>query len=77
LPRLTAAALPLLKPGGLLFASTNSARLKPEDFVQAVISAIHAGGRHVAQQHYFPQPLDFPVSRAEPAHLKTLWVRVN
>src|SRR6185295_14473779 len=31
--RLVTTSLPLLKPGGVLFASTNTAGLEPEDFV--------------------------------------------
>ncbi|MDB6020183.1 MAG: Pseudouridine synthase, partial [Pedosphaera sp.] len=31
----------------------------------------------ILQQHYAPQPPDFPVHRDEPAYLKTVWVRVR
>jgi 23S rRNA (cytosine1962-C5)-methyltransferase len=75
--RLAAAAVPLLKPGGVLLASTNAARLEPESFVAAVKSAAAQSKRRVLQQHYVPQPPDFPVSRAEPAYLKTLWLRLG
>lgn len=74
--RLVAAALPLVKPGGVLFASTNAARLTPEAFVATVKSAITAKGRRVVKEHYVPQPPDFPISKAEPAYLKTLWLRL-
>jgi 23S rRNA (cytosine1962-C5)-methyltransferase len=70
-------ALPLLKLGGVLLASTNAATLKPEDFVEQVTSAIRASGRKLAQQHYVPQPPDFPVSREEPGYLKTFWLKVG
>jgi 23S rRNA (cytosine1962-C5)-methyltransferase len=75
--RLVAAALPLLKAGGVLFASTNAADWAPEWFLAAVDKAIHAAGRRVLQRHYVPQPPDFPVLRAEPAYLKTVWLRVE
>jgi 23S rRNA (cytosine1962-C5)-methyltransferase len=75
--RLVTASLPLLKPGGVLFASTNAAGLEPDDFLQAVQSALAKAGRKVLQQHYAPQPPDFPISRAEPGYLKTIWMRVN
>jgi len=75
--RLVAAALPLVKPGGVLLASTNAADWPPEDFLAAVQTAIRAAGRKIVKQHYVPQPPDFPVSRAEPAYLKTVWVRVG
>jgi hypothetical protein len=31
----------------------------------------------VRAEHYVPQPPDFPVSREEPAYLKTVWIRVD
>lgn len=71
------AALPLLKPGGTLLASTNAAGFAPEDFLEAVTGAIGRAGRSVAKQHCAPQPPDFPIERAEPAHLKTVWMRVE
>jgi len=75
--RLVAAALPLLRPGGVLFASTNAADWPPEEFPSTVAAAIHRANRQVLQQHYVPQPPDFPISRAEPAYLKTVWLRVG
>ena len=73
---LVAAALPLLKPEGVLLASSNAARWKPEAFLESVLSAVANLGRKVTQQHYAPQPPDFPVTRSEPAYLKTVWLRV-
>jgi 23S rRNA (cytosine1962-C5)-methyltransferase len=75
--KLVAAALPVLKPDGVLFASTNAAAWPPEEFVAVVSEAIHKAGRRIAQQHYVPQPPDFPISHAEPAYLKTVWLRVK
>jgi len=75
--RLVAAALPLLKPEGVLFVSTNAATLRSEDFLQTLEEAIRAAGRRIVQQHYAPQPPDFPITREEPAHLKTAWMRVG
>ncbi|TAL05076.1 MAG: hypothetical protein EPO07_04160 [Verrucomicrobia bacterium] len=74
--RLVTATLPVLKPGGVLFASTNAADWPPEEFLAQVSAAIRKSGRKVTQQHYVPQPPDFPISRAEPAYLKTVWLRV-
>jgi len=73
---LVAAALPLLKPEGVLLASSNAARWKPEFFLESVLSAVADQRRKVMQQHYVAQPPDFPVTRAEPAYLKTVWLRV-
>lgn len=75
--RLLAAALPLVKPAGLIFASTNAAELEPERFLETARRAIENSGRRIAKQHYVPQPPDFPISRAEPAYLKTVWLRLD
>lgn len=77
LGRLVAAAIPLLQRGGVLLASTNAATLRPEEFIEMVMEGIGRSGRKVIQQLYVPQPPDYPISREEPAHLKTLWLRVG
>lgn len=74
---LVAAALPVLKPGGVLLASTNAAEWPAEKFLAAINDAARAGERRVAARHYVPQPPDFPVSRAAPAYLKTVWLRMG
>jgi len=74
---LVSLALPLLRPDGVLLASTNTARLLPEPFIGQVHAAILNAGRRVVQEHYGPQPPDFPVAREEPAYLKTLWLRIS
>ena len=66
-----------MKPGGVLFASSNAAGWEPAAFVGCVKEAVAGGGRKLLQQHYAPQPPDFPISRAEPGHLKTLWARLG
>ena len=75
--KLVTTALPLLKPGGVLLASTNAADLLPERFIECIEVAIKSAGRRVTQHHYVPQPPDFPVTRDEPAYLKTAWLRVK
>jgi 23S rRNA (cytosine1962-C5)-methyltransferase len=74
---LVSAALPALKPGGVLLASTNAAEWPPEKFLDAVDCAVRGAKRKVLKQHYAPQPPDFPISRAEPAYLKTVWLKVS
>jgi len=74
---LAGAAVPLLRPGGTLLASTNAAAFAPEDFLAAVTDSIRRAGRRVSRQHYAPQPPDFPIERAEPAYLKTVWLKVD
>ncbi len=75
--KLVAASLPLLKSGGILLASTNAANLKPEKFLDLIRAAADSAKREIAQQHYVPQPLDFPVTREEPAYLKTVWLKID
>ena len=75
--KLVTAALPVLKPGGVLLASTNAAELPPENFLDLINEAVRGAQRKIIQQHYVPQPPDFPISRAEPAYLKTVWLRVS
>jgi 23S rRNA (cytosine1962-C5)-methyltransferase len=74
---LIGAALPLLKPDSVLLASTNAADWPPEKFMAVIESTVRAAKRKILKQHYAPQPPDFPVSRAEPAYLKTVWMRVG
>jgi len=75
--KLVVAALPLVKPGGVLFASTNAGDWPPEKFLADVEKAIHSSRRKILQRHHVPQPPDFPINRAEPAYLKTVWLRIG
>ena len=75
--RLVSLALPLLRPRGVLLASANTERLSAVSFIGQVHAAIGEAGRHIVQEHYVPQPPDFPVTRDEPAYLKTLWLRLG
>lgn len=77
LVELVAAALPLVKPGGVLLASSNAADWPAEKFVASVETGQNQAKRIIAGRHYVPQPPDFPVSRGEPAYLKTAWFRVT
>ena len=75
--KLVSAALPLIKRNGVLFASTNAAKLKPEDFLKSIAQAISSAGRKILQQQYVPQPPDFPITREQPGYLKTVWMRLS
>jgi 23S rRNA (cytosine1962-C5)-methyltransferase len=75
--RLVTAAMPLLKAGGVLFASANAAGWEPEKFLAAVEGGVRAAQRKIIRSHYVPQPPDFPVSRSEPAYLKTVWMQLD
>ena len=70
-------AFPLLKSKGVLFASTNAARLEPGQFLETLAGAVQSAGKKILQQHYVPQPPDFPIHRQEPAYLKTVWLRIS
>jgi 23S rRNA (cytosine1962-C5)-methyltransferase len=74
---LVGAALPLVAPEGVLFISSNAAGWAPEDFMGTARQSVARSGRRVLQEQYFPQPPDFPVTRAEPAYLKTAWLRIG
>ncbi len=73
---LVRASAAVLKPGGVLFASTNAARLEPEAFLTMVRGGLIDAGRTVTKELFVPQPPDFPTCREEPGYLKTVWVRV-
>jgi 23S rRNA (cytosine1962-C5)-methyltransferase len=73
--RLLTAALGVLCPGGVLLCSTNAADWPAEEFVATVQQAARGARRGITQHHYAPQPPDFPARRAEPAYLKTMWLR--
>jgi 23S rRNA (cytosine1962-C5)-methyltransferase len=75
--KLVTAALPLLTQNGVLLASTNAAGWKPQEFLAVLESAIDHAERSVTQQHYAPQPPDFPITREEPGYLKTFWLRIR
>ncbi len=75
--KLLDAALPLLAANGVLFASSNSGAWAPAQFVESISAAIRRAKRKIMHQHYVPQPPDFPISRVEPAYLKTLWLRLD
>ncbi|RME95366.1 MAG: hypothetical protein D6766_03460 [Verrucomicrobia bacterium] len=76
-PALVEAALGVLAPEGVLFASTNAGGLTPPAFVDRVTEAVRAAGRRVLASHYAPQPPDFPITPKSPPHLKSLWLRVG
>jgi 23S rRNA (cytosine1962-C5)-methyltransferase len=75
--RLVSAALPLIKDNGILLASTNAAKMKPEEFLNSVTQSIVKVNRRVLKQQYVPQPPDFPITRDQPGYLKTVWMRLS
>lgn len=75
--RLVDASVPLIREGGVLFASCNAGGYEPRRFVRDVLNAIKQSRRDCVQWHYAPQPPDFPISRVQPAHLKSAWLRLG
>jgi 23S rRNA (cytosine1962-C5)-methyltransferase len=75
--KLVATALPVLKPDGILLCSTNAADFAPEKFLAEIETAVFQAHRKILKKHFVPQPPDFPVSRAEPAYLKTVWLKIS
>jgi 23S rRNA (cytosine1962-C5)-methyltransferase len=75
--RLLQLALPLLRNGGVLFASTNAAGWRAEDFLNELKSEVRKSSGQILQLHFVPQPPDFPISRTELGYLKTVWMRIT
>lgn len=73
---LAKAAAQVVSAEGVMFCSANAADWPAEQFLKAVRAGVASAGRRILQQQYSPQAPDFPVSREEPAHLKTVWVRL-
>jgi 23S rRNA (cytosine1962-C5)-methyltransferase len=74
---LVKACLPILRANGILFASTNAVGWAPEAFLVAIRAPARAAGRKVVREHFVPQPGDFPISREEPAYLKSVWMEIS
>ncbi len=74
---LVRSALSVLSSGGVLLSSTNAARVSADEFLRTLRDAIASTGRRIRKELYIPQPPDFPVHRDEPAHLKTVWMRMD
>jgi 23S rRNA (cytosine1962-C5)-methyltransferase len=72
---LVQAALPLLAPRGVMFASCNAVKVSPEKLLGIISTAISSSGRAIQQIHFAPQPPDFPITPNERYSLKTVWVR--
>jgi 23S rRNA (cytosine1962-C5)-methyltransferase len=74
---LVTAGLRLLRSGGVLLACANANDWAVPKFLTTVESAIQGANRGILQRHYVPQPPDFPICQAEPAYLKTVWLRID
>lgn len=75
--RLVGASVPLIRPDGVLFVSTNARRVEPAVFLEQVTRSVAEYGRRVVRHHYAPQPPDFPIARDEPGYLKTAWLQLD
>jgi 23S rRNA (cytosine1962-C5)-methyltransferase len=74
--RLISATLPILRPQGIILASTNLAKLEAPDFLKVVYDAVKAQGRRVINEHFATQSPDFPAKHGERAYLKTVWLKI-
>ncbi len=70
-------ALPLVRPGGLLFCSTNRRGLAAGRFEQLVRETVAAAGRTTASATFVTQPFDFRTGPAETPYLKTVWLQLE
>lgn len=73
--KLTALALPLLRPGGLLVQASCSSRVGREEFFGAVHAAARSAGRPLRELERTGHPPDHPVTFPEGEYLKCLWAR--
>ena len=73
--RLTALALPLVAPGGVLFQASCSSRVTTADFVTAVHAEAAAGGVRLRELARTAGPIDHPVGFPQGAYLKAVLVR--
>jgi 23S rRNA (cytosine1962-C5)-methyltransferase len=72
-PELATLATKLVKPGGMLFCSTNQRTLTPERF-EAVVRGV---GRPVTALEFATVPFDFRLAERERSYLKTFWATLG
>ena len=75
--RLTRLAIPLVAPGGLLLLASCSARVPAEDFYALQLEELRRSGRGFTEVARTGHDVDHPVTFAEGAYLKSLYVRVK
>ncbi len=73
--RLTAGGLAVLKPGGLLFQASCSARVTTDDFTDAVVAEAADHGRPLSDVETSGHAVDHPVIFPEGNYLKAVWGR--
>ena len=73
--RLTALALDLIAPGGLLFQASCSSRVPAERFYAAVTLGAASRGRRLDELARTDHPLDHPIGFPQGAYLKALLAR--
>jgi 23S rRNA (cytosine1962-C5)-methyltransferase len=75
--KLNAAALRLLRPGGVLLASSCSAHVPAEDFYAAVLRAAEASGRPFSELRRTGHPPDHPATFLEAHYLKSIYLQLG
>jgi 23S rRNA (cytosine1962-C5)-methyltransferase len=61
-PRLVAASLRVLAPGGWLIVASNQGKVSPKDFLQQIQQGSHKAGRSLRLLHEASTPVDFPAA---------------
>ncbi len=75
-PKLAAAALRCLAPGGLLLACTNHRGIVRAKFRRQLADGARRANREVLEMHDLPDPIDFPPALGSECHLKSILVKV-
>ncbi|MDB6053695.1 MAG: s-adenosyl-l-methionine-dependent methyltransferase, partial [Verrucomicrobiales bacterium] len=75
--RLVASALAVLSPRGILFASTNSATLHPDKFMELIKSGVSESKRKILKEQFYSQPPEFPTNSEVAPYLKTVWLQLD
>ncbi len=75
--KLAASAAKVVSPDGWMLCSTNLANWKPASFLSNIEDGIRHAKRTIIEKTWVPQPFDFPVTHPCPAHLKSIWLRLE
>ena len=65
-PRLVAASLRVLSPGGWLIVASNQGKVSPKEFLQQIQQGSHKAGRPLRLLHEASTPVDFPAALDHP-----------
>ncbi len=66
----------LLKPRGVILACANLKSLKDSEFIKWIQLGVSREKGNIEKFFQAPQPEDFPEHPSQPAHLKSVWMKV-